>query len=244
MLRLQKYAYRRSACVFFQNAENRRYFTDRGIVGAQARLLPGSGVNLSLHAVSDYPSEREHIDIAIVSRLRKDKAFDEFFSMLDSILPRYPKVRFHIVGWIEEEAYRSRLARYENEPRVIYHGELTQEQVHEVLRGCHCLCHPSYHEGMANVLMEAAAAGRPALASDIPGCRETIEDGATGFTFCVENSEALTEAVERFLALDETTHRGMGKRARTKMEREFDREIVIQNYLEQIEAATASKLGV
>lgn len=244
MLRLQKYAYRKSSCVFFQNEGNLNYFKQRGIVGGQARLLPGSGVSLKKHTFSEYPSEQETMDIAIVSRLRRDKGYDEFFSMMETLLPRYPKLRFHMIGWIEEEEYRAKLAQYENHPRVIYHGELTQEQVHEVLQRCHCLCHPSYHEGMANVLMEAAAAGRPTLASDIPGCREVIDDGVTGFTFRAEDASALTEAVERFLALDEETHRQMGRKAREKMEREFDREIVIQKYLEQIEAATASELGV
>lgn len=244
MLRLQKYAYRKSSCVFFQNEGNLCYFKERCIVGEQAQLLPGSGVNLKLHSFSEYPSEQETIDIAIVSRLRKDKGYNEFFAMMRTLLPRYPKLHFHIIGWIEEEGYREILAQYENEPRVIYHGELTQAQVHEVLRSCHCLCHPSYHEGMANVLMEAAAAGRPTLASDIPGCREIVEQGVTGFTFCAQDAEALTEAVERFLALEEESHREMGKKAREKMEREFDREIVIRSYLEQIEAATASEVGV
>lgn len=244
MLRLQSYAYRKSTCVFFQNEGNMRYFQERRIVGGQARLLPGSGVNLKLHSFSEYPSEQETVDIAIVSRLRKDKGYDEFFAMMRTLLPRYPRLRFHIIGWIEEESYREILAQYENDPRVIYYGELTQEQVHEVLRSCHCLCHPSYHEGMANVLMEAAAAGRPTLASDIPGCREIVEQGVTGFTFRVQDAEALTEAVERFLALEEEAHREMGKKAREKMEREFDREIVIRSYLEQIEAATASEVGV
>lgn len=244
MLRLQKYAYRKSACVFFQNEGNMRYFKERNIVRDQARLLPGSGVNLKLHSFSEYPSEQDTIDIAIVSRLRKDKGYDDFFAMMRTLLPRYPKLRFHIIGWIEEEGYREILAQYENEPRVIYHGELTQTQVHEVLRSCHCLCHPSYHEGMSNVLMEAAAAGRPTLASDIPGCREIIENGVTGFTFSAQNAEALTESVERFLTLNEAAHREMGKKAREKMEREFDREIVIRRYLEQIEAAAASEVGV
>ena len=244
MLRLQKYAYRKSACVFFQNEGNLCYFKERNIVLNQARLLPGSGVNLKLHSFSEYPSEQDTIDIAIVSRLRKDKGYDEFFAMMRTLLPRYLKLRFHIIGWIEEEGYREILAQYENEPRVIYHGELTQAQVHEVLRSCHCLCHPSYHEGMANVLMEAAAAGRPTLASDIPGCREIIEQGVTGFTFRAQDAEALTESVERFLTLNEEDHREMGKKAREKMEREFDREIVIRSYLEQIEAAAASEVGV
>ena len=88
MLRLQKYAYRKSSCVFFQNAGNLEYFTGKKIVRKNAKLLPGSGVNLQMHTFSDYPSEKEHIDFVIVSRLRKDKGFDEFFSMVECLTPK------------------------------------------------------------------------------------------------------------------------------------------------------------
>jgi len=244
MLRLQKYGYRKSSCVFFQNQGNLDYFRERGIVKGHTELLPGSGVNLSLHSFSDYPSEADSIDIAIISRLRQDKGYDEFFKMTKRILPEYPKVRFHIVGWIEEESYQMFVDEMKDNPQMIYHGELTQPEVHDVISTCHCVCHPSYHEGMANVLMEAAAAGRPTLASDIPGCREVIDDGKTGLTFAVQDAEALTEAVRKFLAQSEEEHRRMGKAAREKMEHEFDREIVISKYLKEIEAVTAQKVEV
>ena len=239
MLWLQKRAYRSSSCVFFQNEGNLSYFRQCGIVGEQARLLPGSGVNLSLHSFCEYPTEQNGIDLAIVSRLRQDKGFDEFFAMVDALLTDEPTVRFHIIGWIEEERYREALSRYCNEPRVIYHGEVTQSEVHELLRHCHCLCHPSYHEGMANVVMEAAAAGRPALVSDIPGCRELVEPGVTGMTFAARDASALTEAVRAFLGMSEEQHKRMGRLAHEKMAREFDREIVIQKYLLQINAAVS-----
>lgn len=244
MLKLQKYGYRKSSCVFFQNQGNMDYFRSRGIVKGRTELLPGSGVNLELHTFSDYPSEKDSVDLAIISRLRRDKGYDEFFVMAKRILPEYPKLRLHIVGWIEEEAYRAVLDEWKDDPQIIYHGELTQSEVHDVISKCHCVCHPSYHEGMANVLMEAAAAGRPTLASNIPGCREAIEDGKTGFTFAAQSADALTDAVKKFLAQSEDEHRAMGKAARKKMELEFDREIVISKYLKEIEAVTARKLGV
>ena len=244
MMKLQKYGYRKSSCVFFQNQGNLDYFRSRGIVKGHTALLPGSGVNLDLHTFSDYPSEAETVDIAIISRLRQDKGYDEFFEMTKRILPDAPKVRFHIVGWVEEERYQAVLDGLKDEPRIICHGELTQQEVHDVISKCHCVCHPSYHEGMANVLMEAAAAGRPALASDIPGCREVIDDGRTGFTFAVQSADALADAVKKFLAQNEDEHRAMGKAARQKMEREFDREIVISKYLKEIQAVSAQKLEV
>lgn len=244
MLRLQKYAYRKSSCVFFQNAGNRDYFESRGVIRGQGRLLPGSGVNLKLHSFSDYPDERPYLDFVVVSRLRQDKGYDELFSMIDRLFPQYPNIRCQIIGWIEEERYREILERYRDNDRIIYHGELTQAQVHDVLRSCHCLIHPSYHEGMANVVMEAAAAGRPCLVSDIHGCKEGIDEGITGFSFEACSVEALAQSVEKFLTLSQEKHAQMGQKAREKMEKEFDREIVIKKYLEQIEAVTAQKAEV
>ena len=240
MLRLQKYGFRKSSCVFFQNTGNLEHYRSRGIVRQQARLLPGSGVNLRLHSFSKYPSESPWIDFVTVSRLRQDKGFDELFSAIDRLLPLHDNIRFHIVGWIEEDRYKEVLARYRDNERVIYHGEKKQAEVHEIIRQCHCLIHPSYHEGMANVLMEAAAAGRPALVSDIYGCREGVDEGVSGYTFSVCDGEAVVCAIEKYLAGNQEQHNAMGRAARVKMETEFDRQFVIDKYLEQISAATAS----
>ena len=95
---------------------------------------------------------------------------------------------------------------------------------------------PSYHEGMNNVLQEAAASARPAIASDISGCREIVEDGTTGFLVPVRDIDALTEALERFLRMPQEERVAMGHAARLKMEREFDRRLVTDAYLEEIGA--------
>ena len=239
MLGLQKAALRRSECVFFQNQGNLEAYREAGIVGDNAALLPGSGVNLELHGFVPYPGEETGLDFIIVSRLRQDKGFDELFAMLERILPERRDVRFHIVGWVEEEAYQRRLDAWASEPRLIYHGETTQQEVHELISRCHCLIHPSWHEGMANVLLEAAAAGRPCLASDVPGCREPIENGVTGFTFRVKDPAALTAAVEALLACTPAQRAAMGAAGREKMVREFDRQIVADQYKQKINELTA-----
>lgn len=237
---LQKAGLKKSDCVFFQNAENLRQYREKNIVGANADLLPGSGVNLDKHCFVPYPTEANGIHFVIVSRLRKDKGYDEFFSMVDHIRAEHSDVYFHIVGWTEEDSYKAVLETYADCPNVINHGEVTQQQVHDIVAQCHCIVHPSYHEGMANVLMEAAAAGRPCLASDISGCKELIDDGKSGFTFASQDAEALTAAVRKFLALSEQEHTAMGVAGRTKMENEFDRKIVAGKYLEKIAKLTTT----
>ena len=98
----------------------------------------------------------------------------------------------------------------------------------------HAIIHPSHHEGMSNVLLEAAATGRPVLASDIPGCRETFVEGVSGMGFEARNCKNLIHVIERFIKLPYEKKIEMGKIGRKKMEKEFDRQIVINKYIQEI----------
>src|SRR5690606_16970894 len=96
----------------------------------------------------------------------------------EEIRRRYPRNEFQIVGPYEDETYYPRI---EDSDAVRYLG--FSEDVREQIREADCIVHPSYHEGMSNVLLEAAAMGKPLLASNIPGCREIIDHGENGFLF-------------------------------------------------------------
>ena len=100
----------------------------------------------------------------------------------------------------------------------------------------HCIVHPSYYpEGMSNVLLEAAAHCRPIIATDRAGCRETVDDGKSGFVIPIKNEDALVDALEKFLAMTWEQKREMGLAGRAKIEKEFDRQIVVNAYVEEIE---------
>ena len=93
---------------------------------------------------------------------------------------------------------------------------------------------PSYHEGMANVLLESAATGCPVLASNIAGCKETFDEGISGFGFKAKNSRDLTDVLIKFINLPYEKKKSMGIAGRRKMENEFDRSIVINAYADEI----------
>ncbi len=96
--------------------------------------------------------------------------------------------------------------------------------------------HPSwYPEGMSNVLLEAAASGRPVITTDRSGCREAVEDGVTGFVVPVKDEAALTKAIRKMLDRSREEREAMGLAGRAKMEREFDRQIVVDAYMAQID---------
>ena len=95
----------------------------------------------------------------------------------------------------------------------------------------HATVLPSYHEGLSNVLLESAASGRPVLASNVPGCMETFENRITGIGFNAKDSNSLINAVQFFLLLPYDKKKQMGFNARKKMEKEFDKSIVIRSYI-------------
>lgn len=237
ILFLQKLAYRKSTCIFFQNQDNyeqlkkKKVITDKHMV----QILPGSGVNLKLHQFEDYPEDEGIIRFIFVSRIREDKGIEELFSAAIQVKSKYPNTEFHVVGWYEEQKYEEKVQQLVDNGLIIYHGTKTQEEVHQLIKTSHCLIHPSYHEGMSNVMLEAAAAGRPVIASDIPGCRETFDEGKSGFGFEVKNTEKLVKVITRFIRVPHEEKRQMGIHARNKMEAEFDRNIVAQKYLDIIE---------
>lgn len=236
ILKLQKFAYRKSSCVFFQNESNLAELKKCGVISSKIKtvVIPGSGVNLQLQKYEEFPADDGVTRFVLVSRVREDKGFNEFFEAAKRVKEKYSNTEFHVIGWYEEDSYKETIDSLVEKNIIIYHGKKLQEEVHEIEKNCNCLIHPSYHEGMANVLLEAAATGRPVIASDIPGCRETFEDGVTGYSCKVKDADSLAEAIEKFINTPYEKQIEMGKLGREKMEKEFDRQIVVSKYLEVI----------
>lgn len=226
---LYRSALSRANTIFFQNDANRQFFASRNINNDSHRLIPGSGVNLSHHILQPYPVESSPVKFLFISRLMKQKGIEEYFACAEHFRG---KAEFHILGTCEED-YTERLKILENEGVVKYHGK--QNDVRPYIASAHCLIHPTYYpEGMSNVILESAAAGRPVITTDRTGCREAVDDGITGFVVPERNRNELFAAVERFLSLTNDQKKAMGLRGRKKMEHEFDRRIVVDAYLDAI----------
>ena len=126
------------------------------------------------------------------------------------------------------------LKEYEEQKIIQYHGMI--QDTREFLAKSHCTIHPSYYpEGMSNVCLESAACGRPVITTDRSGCRETVEDGVTGYIFPQKDREALKGKIRAFLELDHEERKKMGLAGRRKMVEEFDRRIVVEEYKKWIQ---------
>ena len=155
---------------------------------------------------------------------------------------RHPETVFELLGSYEEETrekYEPLIQDLQSKGIVRYYGY--RDDIPEFYEHCCAVIHPSYHEGMSNVLQEAAATARPVLASDISGCREIFEDGVSGIAFLPKDADSLTDAIGRFLALSQKERAEMGRQARAYVERHFDRKGVVAAYTDTLRTLTERK---
>ena len=228
---LYRYGLRKAKRVFFQNNENLEFMLLRRIVSDNYELLPGSGVNLKRYKLLDYPN-CDTVDFTFISRVMKEKGIDQYIEAARTIHFKYPNTVFHVYGKCERQ-YESILNKMEDEGIIVYHGYTTD--VIGVHANSSCTIHPSYYpEGMSNVLLESAACGRPIITTDRAGCREAVEDGKTGYIVKQKDSKDLIKKIETFLSLSWEQRKEMGIRGREKVEKEFDRGIIVRKYLEEI----------
>lgn len=230
---LYRIALKNARCVFFQNRANQEIFEKFRIQGKKTRLVPGSGVNLDKHCFKEYPSNEGGMIFLYVGRVMKEKGIDELLYAASAIHAEHPETVFRLVGNYEED-YKDVIGQYEKKKIVEHIGY--QKDITPYYQEASAILMPSYHEGMSNVILEASASGRPVLASQIPGCQEGFDDGVTGLGFAPGDGGALLETLRRFISLSREERAQMGKNARIKMEKEFDRRQVVQIYMEEVHA--------
>ena len=216
--------------VFFQNMSNMHFCEERGIGKRRKILLPGSGVNLNHFSLQEYPPGSP-LKFIFLGRVMREKGIDEYISAARIIKKRHPDTEFHVVGACEPE-YATKMTSGQADA-IVYH--VRQADVRPFISMCHCMIHPSYYpEGMSNVLLESCATGRPVITTDRPGCKEIVEDGVNGFVIKLKDVDDLVRKIEQFIALPYEKKREMGLAARRKVEKEFDRNIVVKAYIEEI----------
>ena len=233
VLSLYKPALKGASVVFFENAGNRDTLTATGVVPkGRDVVLSGAGVNLEDYPYQSYPQEGA-VRFLFVGRVMHEKGVDELFTAAKRMKQEYGDgVEFHIVGSFEE-GYKPLMDELEQAGVVKYHGYQSDMKRFYAMAGCVVL--PSYHEGMSNVLLEGAATGRALITSDIPGCREAVEDGVSGYLCPAKDADALYEAMRRFVELPENCRGELGRRGRERMEQRFSKTAVVAETIKHLE---------
>lgn len=233
VLALYRPALKGAKVVFFENAGNRDTLAATGVVPkGRDVVLHGAGVNLEDYPCQPYPQEGP-VRFLFVGRVMHEKGVDELFAAAKRMKQQYgEQVEFHMVGSFEE-AYKPVMDQLEQAGVVKYHGYQSDMKPFYAMTSCVVL--PSYHEGMSNVLLEAAASGRPLITSDIPGCREAVENGVSGYLCPAKDADALYEAMRRFAALSVEQRSQMGRCGRERMEQQFSKTAVVAETIKQLE---------
>jgi len=242
--RLYRVGFRRAPAVFFQNEEDRALFVDRKLVRAgQTRVVPGSGIDLDRFTPS--PSPDGPPTFLFVGRVLRDKGVAEFVEAARSLRPVLPSSRFQLLGPIDDgnrtAVSRAELDQWVAEGVVEYLG--TTDDVRPFIAGATAVVLPSYREGLPRSLLEGAAMARPLVASDVPGCRQVVEDGINGFLCAARDPASLAAALLRLADLPRQERAAMGQAARRKVQEQFSEEFVVQAYLDVIAGLRSAYSG-
>lgn len=171
-----------------------------------------------------------------LARVMKEKGIEEYVEAATAIKEKFPYTRFHVCGMCEQ-GYEVKMKEWVEKDILIYHGQV--KTIPEMHRISQCTIHPSYYpEGMSNVLLESAACARPIITTDRSGCREIIDDGINGFIVRQKDSRDLIKKIEQFIKLPWEEKEKMGLAGRKKVENEFDRKIVVDKYINELDHLT------
>lgn len=237
---LFKVAFRYPEKVFFQNIDDRNFFVQAGLVNREKTLVvPGSGVN-TLRFSPDFCQENENkkkMVFILMARMLWEKGLKEFAEAAIIVRRSYSQAEFWLLGWLEkgnpgavpEEVIRT----WEKEPGILYLGAV--KDVRPFLCKSSVVVLPSYYrEGIPRSLLEAMAMAKPIITTDNQGCRELVEEGKNGFLVPIKNAKALAEAMVKMMKMDTNSLNKFGHYGRLKVIKEFEEQIVITKYLEEI----------
>ena len=229
---LYRTALKKAKVVFFENEGNAQAFIHRKILPREKIVvLPGAGVNLERYPLSAYP-RNDQVHFLYLGRIMREKGVDELFAAMRRLHGELGnKVVFDLVGFFDED-YGNEVNALVDEGIAVFHGFQTEPTPYYAAADCVVL--PSYHEGMSNVLLEAAAIGRPVITSDIHGCKEAVDDGISGMLCRVKDTEDLYQKMLQMASLSRSEREEMGLAARHKIQREFDKNMVVQKTITAI----------
>lgn len=240
---LYRLAFRFAREVWFLNRDDHDTFLREHLLAhpERARLLKGEGVDLAHFAFTPLPA-RDTFAFLLIGRLLWDKGVGEYVEAARRLRARYPQARFRLLGPVGVDnpsaIEHEQLQRWVDAGLVEYLGQA--DDVREAIAAADSIVLPSYREGMPRTLLEAAAMGRPIIATDVPGCRDVVDDGSTGLLCAPRDADALAAAMARLLDMSPAERSTLAHAARAKASREFDENQVVTRYFATLEATSSS----
>ena len=233
---MYKYAMSFSERVFVLNRSNHDTLLKNRVVKKEKLLWleGGEGVNLKQFSTQSVPNNQKPVFL-MITRLLYEKGYAEYVNAANILKD---KAEFRIMGpiYLHPSGVHPDSVRKDVLSGAIKHIEYSPDVVSQITLA-DCMVLPSFYgEGLSRVLMEGLAMGKPIVCTDIPGCRETVDNGVNGFLCQPRDSISLTKAFEKFIAISPDQRLKMGMESRKKAERIFDERFVIEKYQSLLDA--------
>jgi glycosyltransferase involved in cell wall biosynthesis len=228
----------RGAKVIFENPDDLAALTAAGMVRPEAAfLIRGAGVDITAFAPA--PEPPPPVRVILIARMIREKGVADFAAAARLLKGL---AEFVLVGAPDpgnpNTVTEAELRGWEAEGILTWLGP--RRDIADLLRGAHIACQPStYREGLPKSALEAMAAGKPLVATNIPGCREAVVDGVTGFLVPPRDPQALAAALRRLIE-DPSLRQKMAVAARARAVEQFSDAIICQQTLLVYEAAVSA----
>ena len=174
--------------------------------------------------------QKEQTVLHVFTLGKLDQFFDELFAAMRRLQAEYgDRVVLDLVGFFDDD-YESEVKEFVKDGIAVFHGFQVEPRPYYAKADCVVL--PSYHEGMSNVLLEAAAIGRPVITTRVHGCMEAVDEGKNGLLCALRDTDSLYEAMRRMVNPPAEIRAGMGVAGREKMVREFEKSGVVKRTIQ------------
>jgi glycosyltransferase involved in cell wall biosynthesis len=220
-----------------QNPDDQRFVMELGAPAGSVVSIPGSGVDTT--KLVPLPEPPPPITAAYVGRMLADKGVLTLINAFSALTKRGVPLKLLLAGDCDKENPGSlapeQLREFASAFGIHWLGHVPD--IRDVWRQAHFAVLASRREGLPKSLLEAAACGRPMVATDVPGCREIAIEGETALTVPVDDAAALADAMAR-MASDAPLRERLGKRARQLVETKFSSETIGKQTVELYRSIT------
>lgn len=231
--RVIKFSFKKANGVYFQNQDDADTFVANGVISQkQAISINGTGIDTKAFSLKQYEDDTEKsVNFLFVGRILGDKGVYEFVDAAREILAQHANATFSMLGPLDKNPAAiqgKEIEQWEQDGIIHYLGVTTDVKPYLLTTDVFVL--PSYREGLSRATLEAMAMGLPIITSDAPGCRQTVDDGVTGYIVKVQSATALAEAMRHFITNRDLIAK-MGQMSRQKAVSEFDVHHVVDSII-------------
>ncbi len=238
---LYKLALPKSRKVWFINHEDRKMFIKEGLLSRDLiEILPGEGVDMVKYSPIEKSRNDGKFVFVLIARLLWDKGVGEFVQAAKEIKKTYQNTEFQLVGFVDvknpQAISKEQVLYWVEKGWITYKG--STNDVRDFISSADCVVLPSYREGISKILLESASMKKPIIASNVPGCRDVVENAGSGYLCKVKNTNDLILKMEKMLTLSKSELLNMGEKGRNLVKDEFDENIIIKKYSQSIKYHT------